>query len=517
MKKTRRDSNEEGASRTARLLDEAFGNIDGGFVSDAADPPKGFTAADGAERVRRSGGLPRAAAAAACVVLAIAAAVSVPLANSVVKRRYATNTVTQVPGAVLQEQGGSPAYGDGVSGLSGDVEPAGTVTDAPGPGTGEGTDAPGTDPVPGEDDVCSIGGTFYTSLADAFREVKDGETVSIIRDLTATEAIYTTTEGRWYVNGNGHKITADIDMDGFINVEHCTLDVSNLKIVYEEQLHYPYDGRINLAALCVGTGGNVTLTDVDIVSVWGNCLIIEYGGAVTVNSGSYSIDPGNLSTDSNVISLFYACTLTVRDGSFTRPVTPEYRRSLIRLSGSAQTVVISGGVWDNACGRLFYNNGSAPAYAPRNITISGGTFRFGVDDTAAYNVFDPVFQFATGGGLNMTVSGGTWEIRSGCDMTFLKCTNKNTAVTITGGTFTNGAGELFVSSKEASGDDGPSLITVKGGTFTNTAGSILSSSNVAGGVVIEGGTFITRDADEAAAVLAAAGDGSGVTVRTGKE
>ncbi len=517
MKKTRRDSNEEGASRTARLLDEAFGNIDGGFVSDAADPPKGFTAADGAERVRRSGGLPRAAAAAACVVLAIAAAVSVPLANSVVKRRYATNTVTQVPGAVLQEQGGSPAYGDGVSGLSGDVEPAGTVTDAPGPGTGEGTDAPGTDPVPGEDDVCSIGGTFYTSLADAFREVKDGETVSIIRDFTATEAIYTTTEGRWSVNGNGHKITADMTITDFINVEHCTVSVTGLRIDYTEVLHGASGGLLGEAAISVTNEGKLILTDVDIVSFWGCCLYAEGGGDIIVNSGSYSIDSENLSPMSNVISLNWDGDLSVSGGTFSRPVTNEIRRSLIRLNGSGQTVVISGGVWDNACGRLFYNNGSAPAYALRNITISGGTFRFGVDDTAAYNVFDPVFQFATGGGLNMTVSGGTWEIRSGCDMTFLKCTNKNTAVTITGGTFTNGAGELFVSSMEASGDDGPSLITVKGGTFTNTAGSILSSSNVAGGVVIEGGTFITRDADEAAAVLAAAGDGSGVTVRTGKE
>ncbi len=359
-------------------------------------------------------------------------------------------------------------------------------------------------PVAEADGVCSIGSNFYASLADALTVVKDGETINITKDFTTEETHYTTTEGKYTINGNGHTITANVVLDAFIKVEYCEIDFINLNIIYEEALHGVENGKLGCAAVNTVTDGVSVFTDVQIVSKYGDGLNISDNGKVTFNSGKCEIEAANDALQSNLICLNDTGTLTVKDGTFTRLGTTSTKRALIRMNGSGQTLNIDGGVWEASCGRLIYTNGGSSADQMRNITITGGTITLGVDDPTSYS-FDPFFQVGTGGGLNITITGGTFEVKANCPMTFFNCSKKNTNVVIEGGTFVNGGADFLVSSAAAEGTDTASNITIKGGTFTNTAGTFLSANNIEGGVVIEGGTFNTKDADEAAALKAVAG------------
>ncbi len=403
------------------------------------------------------------------------------------------------PQSTGEPEGSSAPAADATSGdATSATDPADVTTEAPaGPAT-----------VPEADAVCSIGSDFYGTLADAFTVVKAGETINITKDFTTNEHLYTTSEGQWSINGNGHKITAQIDtIEGFIQVEYCTIDVVNLKIDYKEELMGVSNGQLGCAAFSVGAEDTVNLTHADIVAYWGDGLNIDSEGTIVINSGSYAISLDNAAPQSNLICLNGTGKLIVKDGTFSRNGVTGTKRALIRCNGAGQTLTIEGGVWESSCGRILYNNGSASADALRNFTISGGTFTLGVADPSSYT-YDPAFQFGTGGGVNLTISGGTFEIKAGCPMTFFNCSSKNTNVVITDGTFVNGSSDLLLSSYAATAEDAGSVITVKGGTFTNTSGHMLSASNIAGGVVIEGGTFNTANADDAAAVKAIAGTGA---------
>ena len=396
--------------------------------------------------------------------------------------------------------------GDVTTAEAGDVTTAEEVTSE------ESTAAAEVLTVPEADAVASIGSKFYGTLDDAFLAVKDGETINITKDFTFEpqgEELVTTTEGKYTLNGNGHTITANVILNAFLHVEYAEVDVINLKVIYTEALLGVGNGSLGKCAFNADTDGIITLTDVEVLAKYGDGLNISNNGIMNIISGKFEIDAANDAQQSNLICLNDTGTLNVKDGTFKRNGTTGTKRALIRMNGSGQTLNIEGGVWEASCGRLIYTNGNSAADQMRNLTLSGCTVTLGVDDPASYS-YDPFFQVGTGGGLNLTIKGGTYEVKGNCPMTFFNCSKKNINVVIEDGTFINGAGEFFVSNAAAEGTDTASNITVKGGTFTNTAGSFLSASNIEGGVVIEGGTFNTKDAEEANALKALAGSSAAV-------
>jgi len=386
---------------------------------------------------------------------------------------------------------------------------AGDVTTAEEVTSEESTAAAEVPTVPEADAVASIGSKFYGSLDDALTAVKDGETINITKDFTQEDTLVTYNEGKYTINGNGHTITANIVVDAFLKVEYAEVDVINLKVIHEDALHGVQNGQLGVCAFNADNDGIITLTDVEVLAKYGDGLNISHNGIMNIISGKFEIDAANDAQQSNLICLNDTGTLNVKDGTFKRNGTTSTKRALIRMNGSGQTLNIEGGAWEASCGRLIYTNGGSAADQMRNITLSGCTVTLGVDDPASYS-YDPFFQVGTGGGLNLTIKGGTYEVKGNCPMTFFNCSKKNINVVIEDGTFINGAGEFFISNAAAEGTDTASNITVKGGTFTNTAGSFLSASNIEGGVVIEGGTFNTKNAEEANALKALAGSSAAV-------
>lgn len=262
---------------------------------------------------------------------------------------------------------------------------------------GEGTSylAPGYAPTANADGtygvvagVAQIGSKAYASLADAVAAAQDGETVTLLTDVTEDVAISKSITldlgGKTLTNTNAGKAT--------ISVQGGTVTVKNGNVV----------GGTSYYNIEVTKDSNASLTLVDVTATAGNTgsSMIDNWGTLTIESGSYS---GGL----NVVKSEEDSTLNINGGRFELSYATSGYTGVVFAYGNT---TITGGEFIQSLtttGRWNHPQVIATGMVeghPSFTKITGGTFTNKYSDGS--NIFRGVGK---GTSDNFEVSGGTFN------------------------------------------------------------------------------------------------------------
>lgn len=365
--------------------------------------------------------------------------------------------------------------------------------------------------------VASIGDTKYTSLADAFSAAEDGDTITLLQDVSVEESSKSD-NGLYQVSGIG--VTLDLNENTLtitnkrafgVLTDGSSLTIKNGVINYnasgDTTLVITRNGAsfnaegvtFSAAAADEGTtttsqylvyaaaGGSVTLTDCTIDNV-SNAVVKDNVNSATVvlNCCTYdvtAVDGSNTEDDAYTICFNNSSVLT------------EDSNGLVKVEDGYTYVVLEEGsvragstIYVKEGGKLVLKGGSLSG----SVVIRGGTL-----EVQSGTVSDDI-TVESGGTL--TVSGGT-----------VSGTLANSGTTsISGGTVSGAV--TNTSSAELALSGGEIANTIKtAGTFTMTDGTVtatdLNSDNgaihVSGGTVAISGGTVTASGDKARAISTA--------------
>ena len=255
--------------------------------------------------------------------------------------------------------------------------------------------------------VASIDDTKYISLDAAIKAAKDGDTITLLADVTADVTINKNITldlgGKTLTNTNAGKATITV-------ANGATATVKNGNVVGGT-------GHYNIA---VGTAVNSTakLTLEEVTATAGNTgsSMIDNWGTLTINSGTYT---GGL----NVVKSEEGSTLTINGGKFTLDYAPS--------SGYTAAILVYGDTTIN--GGEFIQNATPKWGQPQVVMtgvvecydaitrITGGSF---TNKKSGNNIFH---GYTPATSANFEVSGGTFNksISQGYFAKGYECTKKS--------------------------------------------------------------------------------------------
>ena len=252
--------------------------------------------------------------------------------------------------------------------------------------------------------VAQIGDVKYETLADAIAAANDGDTVTLLADVTADVAINNNITldlgGKTLTNTNSGKATITISAG-------TTATVKNGNVV----------GGTSYYNIAVGTSVNSTanLTLEDVTATAGNTgsSMIDNWGTLTIKSGTYtgglnvvkSEEGSTLVISGGKFELNYAesekyngvilsaGTTTISGGEFTQnAMTPQWGYPQVVLAmqvdGYTSKIEITGGIFTNnkSGGSIFHGSGKANS---SNFEVSGGTFNKKISESYCADGFIP--------------------------------------------------------------------------------------------------------------------------------
>lgn len=334
---------------------------------------------------------------------------------------------------VLDENGAGALGGDG----------AGTL-DENDTGTPDGNGAGET--LQDQDSVAQVGSQFYPTLPEAIGAAQNGDTVTLLKDVTTAENQY-----------------LSIDKDLTLNVpEGLTLTMPR------------YDHGLTDALIEVEKGAQLTINGGGTITTKGIILIWAEGDVV--------INGGNLYATCTALQVCGG-TATMNGGELTNATTNKFGTSY-------QTVYVDHGSFTLNNGRIInrsYNGGGitvyngTPDYSKSTVTIKGGEV---INDAATAGAALSIEDEA-----DVVIEGGTLENTSGLGGCALAVGAKAT-VTIKGGSVKNTAKnpdkDNYPVSIYCEHDD--ALLNLENGDFTSTGGYSLQIEEV-GTCSITGGTY----------------------------
>ncbi len=203
--------------------------------------------------------------------------------------------------------------------------------------------------------VAKIGDKKYESLADAVAAATDGQTITLLADVTVNKTILI--EKNITIDGDGHTISSTVTSilgTFYVNVPTCTFAIENATIDGQNTASMAvcvYRGKANNTLDATPTvdtnnsGNNVTLTDCTVKNFTG--WPGSYVGAVYAYSKSH---------------------LTLNNCTFTGNTTTLSTNGASGAdvwTGAATTVVINGGTYNE----VFVNTNSTNV---ETVTINGG-------------------------------------------------------------------------------------------------------------------------------------------------
>ena len=252
--------------------------------------------------------------------------------------------------------------------------------------------------------VAQIGSTKYETLEEAVAAANDGDTVTLLADVTADVAINNNITldlgGKTLTNTNSGKATITISAG-------TTATVKNGNVV----------GGTSYYNIAVGTSVNSTanLTLEDVTATAGNTgsSMIDNWGTLTIKSGTYtgglnvvkSEEGSTLVISGGKFELNYAesekyngvilsaGTTTISGGEFTQnAMTPQWGYPQVVLAmqvdGYTSKIEITGGIFTNnkSGGSIFHGSGKANS---SNFEVSGGTFNKKISESYCADGFIP--------------------------------------------------------------------------------------------------------------------------------
>lgn len=347
----------------------------------------------------------------------------------------------------------------------------------------------------GENDVCRIGDTGYTSLKDAFASEENEAEVVLVKDITGLtkDDIAVVPEGKAVIlNMSGKSITVDPAFEGRPIINRGTLTVTG-------------NGTIDSSASEFGGYG--------AIDDYGT-LIIENGtfrGSVMANGADIKVRPeaeavirGGL-FEGATCAVYSEGKLTIHNGTFVTTSCNQTKDS----QGN-------GGHWAyciNSRGELYFYDGSVTGVqgglgiSNGYAEVKGGTFKtVGCEHSAegAYS-FYALYIAGEVGVVEAHISGGSYESAS---RVAVLCGNDNlggdgginakATAYITGGTFVGGGNSPAMQAGKNTGDP-----NITGGKFSSDVSAYVPAGNQ---VMEQDGKYIVViDEETAVAKIGTAG------------
>lgn len=252
--------------------------------------------------------------------------------------------------------------------------------------------------------VAQIGSTKYETLEEAVATANDGDTVTLLADVTADVAINNNITldlgGKTLTNTNSGKATITISAG-------TTATVKNGNVIggasyYNIGVGTEVNSTANLTLEDVtATAGN---TDSSMIDNWGTLTITsgtytgglnvvksEEGSTLTINGGKFELNYAVNNKYNGVI--LSAGTTMITGGEFIQnATTPRWGHPQVVLAmqvdGYISKIEITGGTFtNNKSGEsIFHGSGKANS---SNFEVSGGTFKHAIPDSYCADGFIP--------------------------------------------------------------------------------------------------------------------------------
>ena len=316
------------------------------------------------------------------------------------------------------------------------------------------------------ENVAKIGDVEYETLQEAVAAVLEGETITLIADVTLAERVTIPADKTLTIDLNGKSISME---ESIIATAYAINNLGNLTITDGVG-----GGSINARGIYNGYGdgaANVATAKITVLSGTINAKGTNGGGAAIFNYGVADIQGGTFtSVASYAIALQTGSTMTIGENAIITGGINSWQSTLTITGGtisndkSGKHVVYAGESTVTINGGTFHNNNSGNATimaygSTAAVEITGGTFTLNIVDASSSYLIDATSS------ATYTISGGSFTggIRA----------QGGTKYEIAGGTFTNEYGNYNV----YEGGD----INISGGTFTGSYAQKFATDNLADG------------------------------------
>ncbi|MEI3175880.1 MAG: hypothetical protein V8S96_05015 [Lachnospiraceae bacterium] len=358
----------------------------------------------------------------------------------------------------------------------------------------------------------------YNSLAEAIEAAKDGETVTLLadvtEDVTINKSITLDLGGKTLTNTNAGKATISVANGAVVTVKNGNVVGGNSYYNIEVK-----DSKANLTLTDVtATAGN---TGSSMIDNWGTLTITsgtytgglntvksEEGSVLTINGGKFVSDYAPKYDITGVV-LAYGTT-TINGGEFIQNSTTTGSRVVVtgKVEGYDSITYVTGGSFISKGGAIFHGLGKATS---DNFEVSGGTFNKSIPDGYCADGFIPTKN--ADGTYGVKVGSYVAEIGSkkfetladavrlaakGKTITLLADVEQNSQLTINKSITLDLNGKTIKNTVDIWGDNANSILSInKGAKVTITGnGTIDAKENdcytinvVDGDLTIENGTF----------------------------
>ena len=248
-------------------------------------------------------------------------------------------------------------------------------------------------------DAAKVGETGYTTLDDAIKAAKDGDTVTLLadrtEDVTITTSITLDLNSKTLTNTNAGKATISVT-GGTVTVKNGTViggaSYYNIEVTKNSNADLILE---NVTATAGNTGSSMidnwgTLT-INSGSYTGgmNTVKSEEGSTLVINNGTFTCDYGKKWSYTATI-LVYGDT-TINGGTFIQKTTNTSSYAKVVMTGivegyEAITRVTDGTFTNEKLSGIFYAYGKATS---DNFEVSGGTFSTAVPEAYCADGFIP--------------------------------------------------------------------------------------------------------------------------------
>lgn len=247
--------------------------------------------------------------------------------------------------------------------------------------------------------IATIGGVGYASLAEAIAAAKDGDTVTLLADITEDVVIYKNITfdlgGKTITNTGAGKATLTV-------ASGATATVKNGSIVGGASY---YNIQNNGTAILEGITATAGNTGSSMIDNWGTLTITsgtytgglnvvksEEGSTLVINGGDFTLDY-SVSNSYNAVIFVYGDT-TINGGTFTQSLTtagkwahPQVVATGVVEGYTAITRVTGGKFTNKKSGEaIFRGVGKATS---DNFEVSGGSFNKSISDGFCADGFIP--------------------------------------------------------------------------------------------------------------------------------
>ena len=208
---------------------------------------------------------------------------------------------------------------------------------------------------------------YFTTLAEAVEKAKAGETIELLKDITATEVIWI--EKSLTINGNGKKVESTANRVFRVNADNIEVTLNNVNMVNTAERVGTND--IRGISIDLGLAGvKLTLNDCSVdftdfsANDWTYAVNVSGNGTghtVTVNGGTYE--------GANVINVHGANnTVTVKDAVITStyPNNDQYYGACIWVLQNQDSKVTATGNTFNGNNAIAFNLGTGTTLTESN-------------------------------------------------------------------------------------------------------------------------------------------------------